>query len=128
MLAQVVVEAALVVLVARLLLRSRAAQAAQPEAMAPAMAATENLLRRLDEKRRSLETAIESVAEKGEAAPRRAPAPAPAVESTLRRASLDQAVRLAARGMTSAEIARELGVPRAEVEMYLSLREGSREA
>lgn len=136
--AQLAIDALLVVLVAALLWRQGRAGRKAAQASEGAMAATENLLRRLEEKRRTLEGAMEAVrAKEPLVAPHR---PEPAVqrgpvqrepaqrqpvprEPAPSRPGLERARLLAARGLTSAEIARKLGVPRGEVEMYLALRQ-----
>jgi hypothetical protein len=123
LLAQVIIESVLVVLVALLWWRQRGPRQGASQAGEGAMAATENLLRRLEEKRRSLEGALESVRAKEElVAPHRPTEPAVRVAGPAKRGGLERAPALAAKGLSSAEISRQLGVPRGEVEMYLSLR------
>jgi len=119
LLAQLVIEALLVVMVGTLWWRQRRPhEAAGSEG---AMAATENLLRRLEEKRRALEGAVESVRAKDDLVAPHRPGPALREEKAIRRHPLERAAALAAKGMSSAAIARQLGVPRGEVETYLSL-------
>jgi hypothetical protein len=122
-LAQLVVEALLVVLVGLLLWRQPRVPRESPKAGEGVMAATENLLRRLEEKRQALETAVDSVNVREPAAVQRPDSGQREVPAG-RKDPLERATTLAARGLTSSQIARELGVPRAEVEMFLSLREG----
>ncbi|MFH0810813.1 MAG: hypothetical protein V2A77_10175 [Pseudomonadota bacterium] len=120
--AQLVVEAVLVVMVGLLLWRRPKQQNKMdaPPAREGVMAATENLLRRLEEKRHALESAVDGVRLKADQG---ALLPANREAAGQKKHPLEQAAKLAARGMSSADIARELGVPRGEVEMYLSLRQ-----
>jgi len=122
MLAQVVIEALLVIMVAALLWR----QGRSGGANEGAIAASENLLRRLEEKRRTLEGAMEAVRAKDDLMAPHRPEPTLGLgqKGAKRPSPLERAAALAARGMSSAEISRQLGVPRGEVEMFLSLREG----